>query len=102
MKRTLFQTVILFSAFFWTGVPAGAWVAPYPPGEITGSTAYHHYVYDGCVYIPQYYRYDPYPNYRAFTYNHPPFYTGCDLSYYEGFDRGRPERFRRQYRWFHH
>jgi len=46
-------------------------------------------------YIPQYYRYDPYPNYRAFTHNFPPVYTARNLEYYKGLDYGRPERFGR-------
>lgn len=55
----------------------------------------HHYVYEHGSYVPQFYRYDPYPHYRAFSHNFPPVYTARDLNYYKGLDYGRYERFGR-------
>lgn len=55
----------------------------------------HHYVYEYGRYVPQTYRYDPYPNYRAFTHNFPPHYTARGLSYYEGLDHGRLRKYER-------
>lgn len=75
---------------FWGGYCGGGFdTSPWPDTNV------HHYVYEHGQYVPQYYRYDPYPNYRAFTHNFPPVYRVHNLEYYQGLDYGRPERFGR-------
>ena len=86
---------ILLTLFFF-----GFWGCPdYSRTPVSNA---HHYVYEHGQYVPQYYRYDPFPNYRAFTHNFPPYYTARDLGYYEGLDHGRFERFDRVDNSFYH
>jgi hypothetical protein len=60
----------------------------------------HHYVYENGQYTPQYYRYDPYPHYRAYTYNVPPHYSARGLRHYQGLDRGLGQEYARAYDFF--
>lgn len=84
-RMSIFVLLPLLFCGLWGG-------QPYPE---QGTPNAHHYVYEHGQYTPQYYRYDPYPNYRAFSHNFPPFYTARNLDYYKGLDYGRYERFGR-------
>jgi hypothetical protein len=98
MKRYVIGFFLLTGALALLAPQGSAWShslcagAPYyPGGDLRGV---HHYVYAGGYHYPQWYRYDPHPNYRRFTYQFPPHYTARPLEYYMGLDQGRVQDYR--------
>jgi len=96
-KRVLWLTLSLLSvSIALVAVPAQSQFVcmPYYP-QMGTLEIYHHYTFEEGVYTPHFYRYDPYPNYSAYSYNVPPHYTAWGLSSYRGLDEGRGQPYRR-------